>query len=225
MGCTPEYPMCKGDQHCRAGELCVNGHCGQCAADTDCLMGEKCNSGVCERPLDTCSSIADCPAGMVCLFELCTSCFEDEQCGSGRVCIDGRCAGCASDADCPEGQSCMEGACGELVIETEEVVADEGCALEPVYFEFDSCELTKDAKKILDGWIGCLDEGRTYTLIGRADSQGDEGYNLSLGLDRAKAVKAYLVKKGMSKKSLVVATAGIHTAGEDHDKDRRVDIQ
>jgi peptidoglycan-associated lipoprotein len=226
LGCVPEYPLCKNDLQCKLAEVCVDGHCLKCADDSACLQGEKCVDGLCQKPLDRCSTNGDCAAGQVCLFELCTKCFEDEHCGPGLVCVEGSCAGCASDEDCGGDASCVDGTCTEMVIESGEVIAPEGCGLEPVYFAFDSSELTKEAKAVLDGWIPCLEQGRTYTLIGRADMMGDEGYNLSLGLDRARAVKDYLVSRGVSSKVLVVASAGKHIAGEtDHDSDRRVDIQ
>jgi peptidoglycan-associated lipoprotein len=226
LACVPEYPLCKSDMQCKLAQTCVNGHCAQCADDSACLQGEKCVEGACEKPLDRCSSNTDCAAGQVCLFELCTKCFEDEHCGSGTICVDGSCAACASDEDCDEGQSCEGGTCTEMVIEPGEVVAPDGCGLEPVYFKFDSSALTKEAKAVLDAWIPCLEEGRIYTLIGRADMKGEEGYNLSLGLDRAKAVKDYLVEQGVSSKNLLVASAGKHIAdSSEHETDRRVDIQ
>lgn len=226
LACVPEYPLCKSDMQCKLAQTCVNGHCVQCADDAACLQGEKCVDGLCQKPLDRCSANGDCAAGQVCLFELCTKCFEDEHCGSGMICVDGSCAGCGGDGDCGAGRVCVDGTCSEMSDEPGEVVVPEGCGLEPVYFEFDSFELTKKAKAIIDAWIPCLEPGRTYTLIGRADMKGDEGYNLSLGLDRAKAVKDYLVGKGVSSKALIVASAGKHIAGEkDHETDRRVDIQ
>ncbi|MBW2262908.1 MAG: OmpA family protein [Deltaproteobacteria bacterium] len=226
LACVPEYPLCRSDMQCKLAQTCVDGRCVQCADDSQCLQGEKCSEGMCEKPLDRCSSSAECAAGQVCLFELCTKCFEDEQCGSGMICVDGACAGCASDGDCGKAQSCVDGTCTEMATEPGEVITPEGCGLEPAYFEFDSFELTKEAKAVLDAWIPCLEEGRTYTLVGRADMTGDEGYNLSLGLDRAKAVKSYLVDNGVSSKNLIVATAGKHIAvSSEHETDRRVDIQ
>lgn len=226
LACVPEYPRCRSDMQCKLAQTCVNGHCVQCADDSFCLQGEKCVEGACQKNIDRCSSNSDCKAGQVCLLELCSKCFEDENCGPGLVCVDGACAGCVTDEDCDGDASCVDGTCTEMASESGEVIAPEGCGLEPVYFAFDSTELTKKARAVLDAWIPCLDEGRTYTLIGRADMKGEEGYNLSLGLDRAKAVKEYLVEKGVPAENLTVASAGKHIAGdEDHDSDRRVDIQ
>jgi peptidoglycan-associated lipoprotein len=223
--CVPEYPMCRNDMGCRVGELCVDRRCSQCVDDSHCLVGERCTSGVCEKHIEKCASAADCDAGQVCLFEMCSKCFEDGHCPEGLVCVDGACSECAGDEHCPEGLACVDGACSDMVIEADEVIAPEGCTMDPVHFAFDSSQLSKKAKSVLDGWIPCLDAEGTYTLVGRADNVGDEGYNLSLGLDRAKAVKDYLVSKGVSSSSLVVATAGKHkAAGKEDAEDRRVDI-
>jgi hypothetical protein len=225
-GCDPEYPMCKKESQCRVGELCVDQRCVRCAGDSDCLMGEKCVAGACETPLERCQANADCPDGMACLFELCSQCYEEDHCDGDMRCVDGRCQGCADDGDCGDDETCKDGSCAALVVETEEVIGPGGCDLEPVYFEFDSFALTKDAMAVIEDWVDCLVEGETYTLIGRADMKGEEGYNLSLGLDRAKAVKKHLVSLGFPADHLVVATAGKHIAkDDDHDKDRRVDIQ
>jgi hypothetical protein len=221
--CAPEYPLCKNDAQCRIGEVCVDGHCARCAADKDCLEGERCLDGACQKPLERCASAADCASGMVCLFELCSGCFEDAQCGPGRVCVEGRCAECGSGADCPPGARCVGGECTEPA-EAGKADAAAGCMLSPVYFGFDSALLTGAARAGIEAWLECLDRDRTYTLVGRADQTGDAGYNLSLGLERARAVRDHLVSLGFPSKNLVVTTAGSDASGGDDAKDRRVDI-
>jgi len=226
FGCTPEYPLCRSESNCRLAEKCVGGKCVRCAGDEDCLEGERCAEGVCEPRIERCAGSADCAGGTVCILELCAHCFEDGQCGAGRVCEDGACVECRKDADCGKGGQCKDGACSSPA-ENEQVpvAAEADCVLEPVYFEFDSVELTKEARKTLEEWFLCLMPKRTYTLIGRADSAGDEGYNLTLGLARARAVKGWLVGQGYPGGGLVVTTAGKDGASsEDGAKDRRVDI-
>ncbi|HVN71624.1 MAG TPA: peptidoglycan-associated lipoprotein Pal [Desulfomonilia bacterium] len=69
-----------------------------------------------------------------------------------------------------------------------------------IYFEFDSFELTPEARKALANKATFLNSHpRIKTRIeGNCDERGTEEYNLALGERRAKAVQDYLVFLGIS---------------------------
>ncbi len=69
----------------------------------------------------------------------------------------------------------------------------------PVEFEFNSATLRKSSHKILDMIAELLLRHRTMKLVvvGHTDDVGSEEYNKSLSLNRAQAVKDYIVSKGV----------------------------
>ena len=78
--------------------------------------------------------------------------------------------------------------------EFEKVLFDAGAL-----FDFDAYELRPQGRAALDEFVGSL-KGATVGMIratGHADRLGSEGYNQILSEDRAEAVKAYLVSKGI----------------------------
>lgn len=68
-----------------------------------------------------------------------------------------------------------------------------------VQFEFDSFDLTGDAKGVLDRLAGVLKDDLMHDQVvqieGHADAQGPDEYNLTLSQLRARAVRAYLVEQ------------------------------
>jgi outer membrane protein OmpA-like peptidoglycan-associated protein len=68
-----------------------------------------------------------------------------------------------------------------------------------VQFEFDSFDLTGDAKAVLDRLAGVLKDelmqDKTVEIEGHADAQGSPDYNLTLSQLRARAVRAYLIQE------------------------------
>ena len=99
-------------------------------------------------------------------------------------------------------------------------------------FEFDSAELSPDARTTLDQVTSTVGEHPNYVvdLVGHACTIGDEGYNEYLSQRRANAVLHYLVQTGPGPvgryaivglgESLPIMTAGM----EDHESSRRVEI-
>ena len=71
--------------------------------------------------------------------------------------------------------------------------------LRPVFFEYDSDELSGDAQKTLDDNAGLLKKNATWTVTieGHCDERGTAEYNLALGERRAVAARAYLVSLGI----------------------------
>ncbi len=72
--------------------------------------------------------------------------------------------------------------------------------LKPVYFLFDSDEITEDAKKILAANADVLKSYPTWiiTIEGHSDERGTAEYNLALGDRRALAARTYLLSLGIA---------------------------
>ena len=79
-----------------------------------------------------------------------------------------------------------------------------------IYFDLGSSELKKESKTNLD-WAA--EKMKTYTsrhveVTGYADTVGESASNFTLAKERALAVKNYLIKKGISKDRIMVASMG-----------------
>lgn len=77
-----------------------------------------------------------------------------------------------------------------------------------VLFRFNSSRLTPAARKLLDDWLASAPKGMKIYVTGHADRIGSARYNKKLSLRRAKAVRTYLVSKGLSARSIQVASKG-----------------
>jgi OOP family OmpA-OmpF porin len=66
-------------------------------------------------------------------------------------------------------------------------------------FDFDKAILRPEGRAALDGFVGKLQgiDLDTITAIGHTDRFGSDGYNQALSDQRAQAVKAYLIAKGV----------------------------
>ncbi|UJR85271.1 OmpA family protein [Sandaracinus amylolyticus] len=85
-----------------------------------------------------------------------------------------------------------------------------GCALSPVYFEYDSNTIDARGRESLVQDARCL-RGRpsdAVMLTGGADERGTEEYNFALGDRRARAVQGYLVGVGVEAERLRVRSVG-----------------
>ena len=67
-----------------------------------------------------------------------------------------------------------------------------------VFFDFDSSALTGQAQGILGDAQSKAKSGASITVVGHADRAGSADYNLGLSQRRADAVKAELVRLGVS---------------------------
>lgn len=67
------------------------------------------------------------------------------------------------------------------------------------FFEYDSAELTADARAALDGDAAILKKYASWavTIEGHCDERGTAEYNLALGERRAAAAQSYLVSLGI----------------------------
>ena len=81
-----------------------------------------------------------------------------------------------------------------------------------VNFNYNSAELTKDAKRELDEVIGVLKDPKVkdveVIISGHTDATGSVEYNQKLSGRRALSVKSYLVQQGIDKKRLTAAGYG-----------------
>lgn len=87
----------------------------------------------------------------------------------------------------------------------------ETIVIQNIYFDFDSFKLKEDlSKEALENIYYFLIENPEVHLEihGHTDSKGDDAYNDNLSLQRAEAVKNYLVKKGIDKSKLTVKGFG-----------------
>jgi len=99
-----------------------------------------------------------------------------------------------------------------------------------VYFRFGKYGLDADARKTLDSLLTMLkaQPDLNVLLAGNSDKVGTADVAEQVGLDRARAVKVYLVKAGLEAGRLEIKSLGKTQAKADNSadywKDRRVDI-
>lgn len=102
--------------------------------------------------------------------------------------------------------------------------------LNKIYFAFDSYQLNNKSKKYLRDIYAILKEVPNHIIIGgHASEEGQTEYNEQLALNRATAVKDYLVKLGIPAAQLEVKNYGARVANEENlhkelSLDRRVEI-
>jgi len=90
--------------------------------------------------------------------------------------------------------------------------APERYYLRPIYFDFDSYELTSQDIPKLDILASIMLDHPTLrlTITGYTDSKGTEEYNQRLSVDRATSVYKYLILSGVSKDRMTVTGMGEH---------------
>ena len=103
--------------------------------------------------------------------------------------------------------SCSSGRCAK----TENVsrsLADT-CELTNVEFEFNRAQLTAESRDKLQAIADCI-QAKTgvITIEGHCDERGTEEYNLSLGEERARSVRKYLISLGVSRSRLQIVSKG-----------------
>ncbi len=82
--------------------------------------------------------------------------------------------------------------------------------LKPVFFEYDSSELTQAGIAVLNDNGATMKKNATWmvTIEGHCDERGTAEYNLALGERRAVAARAYLVSVGISADRLRTVSYG-----------------
>lgn len=79
------------------------------------------------------------------------------------------------------------------------IAATKAALAAPVYFEYDSDELSGDARATLDSKLPIFRANPSLRIrvAGHTDERGSDEYNLALGQRRAAAVKRYLSDQGI----------------------------
>ena len=101
------------------------------------------------------------------------------------------------------------------------------------FFDFDKALLKPEGKATLQTLVAKLKDTDIEVIVatGHTDSTGPEAYNVKLSMRRAKAVKAFLVSKGIPEARVFVEGKGeAQPTADNHTKDgraknRRVDIE
>lgn len=145
-------------------------------------------------------------------------CNSSDDCKEGEMCVDGRCVQCRTDSDCPSGMACVEGVCSEEAGEggEDEIAAGsissshEECSMSSIYFDFDSAQLKPATVKALKETAECLlsKNAKDITIVGHCDPRGTEEYNMGLGLERANAIKKFLVNYGIAGEEITLYSKG-----------------
>jgi len=83
-------------------------------------------------------------------------------------------------------------------------------------FPFDSSTALVEDKDQLAALVRCLNhesmQSRGVLLVGRADPQGTETYNLALGARRAERIREFLVREGLAPERIATESEGKHDA-------------
>jgi len=89
-----------------------------------------------------------------------------------------------------------------------ELVAD--CVLTVVYFDYSEASLTQSSRDALANNAACIAELKLQSVLleGHADERGSTTFNLSLGEERAEAVREYLVDLGAMQDVFSIVTYG-----------------
>ena len=97
-----------------------------------------------------------------------------------------------------------------VIDEKTEIAIQEVEVQDRVLFEYDSSEISEEAKKILDTQADWLksDTSITITIEGHCDEKGTREYNIALGEKRAEAAKSYLVSNGVSDSRIKIISYG-----------------
>lgn len=91
-------------------------------------------------------------------------------------------------------------------------VDTEGCwVIDEAFFDFDNYEVKQRFYPIFDDVVTVLNNNPSLKIVieGHTDNIGTEGYNQKLSEERAKAVKRYLVKKGIQSDRLSIVGYGL----------------
>lgn len=132
------------------------------------------------------------------------------------VAVDGR--GCALDSDgdgVPDDQDRCPGTAAGVAVDARGCPqAAERPPLEPLLFEYDRAELTDYARAVLataslqlKQWMQ-QDATLVLEVAGHTDWSGTEAYNLALSERRSRAVRDYLVRKGIAAERLSTRAYG-----------------
>ena len=222
-GCSnPKYPSCDSDDSCHDDGhkgVCVNHTCVECRDDAACGVGKACRAGACAAIEGFCDGAHPCAAG--------ASCGKDSRCQAPASPPP------VAAVECDDAKPCGKGRCqnGHCVLPPQ---GGPGCTDFPSpRFDYESPELKGDSRQVMQRLAACLTSGTLKTgqvlLVGHCDNRGEQEFNLSLGADRAEAVKTFLVGLGVPGDRVRTSSRGkLDAAGTDEagwSNDRRVDVE
>jgi peptidoglycan-associated lipoprotein len=221
LACGPRYPNCEKDEQCNDEAhkgVCVRGLCTQCRKDSDCDTGKVCLEGACKLPVGFCDGSHPCADG--------------RECGEDHICKPPKVAAapveCDDDHPCSGVAHCENGHC------VSPPQGGPGCtSFDPPKFDFESPDLVGQGRQVIERLAGCLTSGSLknarVVLTGHCDARGENEFNMSLGAQRAEAVKGVLVSLGVPANRIGTSSRGkLDATGTDEGSmasDRRVDIE
>jgi outer membrane protein OmpA-like peptidoglycan-associated protein len=98
-----------------------------------------------------------------------------------------------------------EDGCPDAGVSKVRLVGDRIEIMEIVHFDFNKATIQKISYELLNQVAKVVGDHPEITLLrveGHTDSKGEDAFNLKLSQDRANAVRAYLVKRGIAKSRL-----------------------
>ncbi len=218
-----KYPTCENDEQCNDDGhkgVCVALKCVECRDDKGCATGQSCQMGACTEIPGYCDDTHACPSGSAC--------------GAGNRCQPAKTAAAAPFVECDDTKPCGTGshcANGHCVAPPS---GGPGCTDFPSpKFDYESPDLRGESRQTLERLAACITKGTLkgsqILLTGHCDNRGEQEFNMSLGDNRAEAVKTFLVGLGVSGGDIRTSSRGeLDAAGTDESSwatDRRVDIE
>jgi outer membrane protein OmpA-like peptidoglycan-associated protein/tetratricopeptide (TPR) repeat protein len=81
------------------------------------------------------------------------------------------------------------------------IITPDQVVLNPIYFEFDKSNITKEAAFELDKLVEAMKAQPELVIMAKShtDNRGDDQYNMSLSNRRAKSTVQYIISKGIAK--------------------------
>jgi peptidoglycan-associated lipoprotein len=219
----PKYPTCENDQQCNTdghAGVCVNAKCVECRDDRGCGAGRTCQANAC----------ADIPG----YCDASHACSDGQTCGVDSRCVRPKKVEPQSFVECDETRLCERGAHCENGHCVQPPQGGPGCTDFPApHFDYESPELRADSRATLERLASCVLKGTLkggeVLLTGHCDSRGEQEFNMSLGDNRAQAVRLFLVGLGVPADKLRTSSRGeLDAVGVDEAgwaNDRRVDIE
>ena len=217
-----KYPLCDNDEACTADGhtgVCVSGKCVECRDDKTCGAGKTCESGGCTDIPNYCDKTRPCAEG--------GSCGVDNRCIPPKK-AEAPFVECDDTKLCERGARCENGHC------VAPPQGGPGCTDFPApHFDYESPDLRPESRATLERLASCLTKGTLKSgqvlLTGHCDARGEQEFNMSLGENRAVAVKGFLIGMGVPAEKIRTSSRGkLDANGQDEAgwaNDRRVDVE
>lgn len=196
----------------------------------------------CGPKYPNCGEDSDCHEHEFCVDQQCQQCRSESDCGQGQQCNAGRCDAipgyCADNSTCPSGQECQNNRCTRVTQSTTDTTdptttttpTPQACQISPIYFDFESADLSGSARDQIQAVVNCMRERNVarLTVVGHCDPRGTEEYNLALGDRRARAVRDFMVSLGVARNALNSTSQGEEMAQGSEEttwaRDRKVEF-